>query len=191
PRQSQPSMPVVTDTNPFEAVPSPTGSESQRRYEILDEVARGGMGVVYRARDTFLNRVVAYKILSAQLRDNKHARDYFLREARAAAKLQHTNIVTIFDAGFQDNELFMAMEYVDGRTLKQIVTRTGAFPEKLIAYIARHGCRGLQYAHERGIVHRDIKSRNTLLTNMDKILKIMDYGLAKVIKEHQQALTRA
>ncbi len=163
---------------------------AQARYEILDEIARGGMGVVYRARDKVLNRVVAYKILSDNLKSNKTAVEYFLREARASAAMSHPNIVTVFDAGEQDNEYYMAMEYVEGETLKSLVKRQGAFPEPLVRFVAVHGCRGLAYAHDKGLVHRDIKSGNLMLTK-DRSLKIMDFGLAKFIEDAQVDHTRA
>ena len=160
------------------------------RYEILDEIARGGMGIVYRARDKVLNRVVAFKILSENLKRNKTAVDYFLREARAAAAMSHPNIVTVFDAGEQGGEYYMAMEYVEGETLKSLVKRQGAFPEPLVRFVAVHSCRGLSYAHEKGLVHRDIKSGNLMLTK-DRNLKIMDFGLAKFVEEQQKDHTRA
>lgn len=169
------------------AAPAP---EKPARYVVLDEIARGGMGIVYKARDTVLDRVVAYKVLSSNLKSNKVAVKYFLREAKAAAKMSHPNIVTVFDAGEQDGEFYMAMEYVEGQTLKSLVNRQGAFPEKLIRYILVHSCRGLQYAHERGLVHRDIKPGNMMLTR-DRALKIMDFGLAKFLEEAQANHTRA
>jgi serine/threonine protein kinase len=148
------------------------------------------MGVVYRARDTVLDRVVAYKLLSANLKGNDVAVKYFLREARAAAQMAHVNIVTVFDAGEQDGEFFMAMEFVEGQTLKQLITRQGAFPEKLVRYIMAHVCRGLAYAHDRGLVHRDVKPGNIMLTR-DRTVKIMDFGLAKFVEEVQAQHTRA
>jgi serine/threonine-protein kinase len=148
------------------------------------------MGIVYKARDGVLDRIVAYKVLSGNLKNNKVAVKYFLREAKAAAKMAHPNIVTVFDAGEQDNEYYMAMEYVEGQTLKSLVNRQGAFPEKLVRYIFVHACRGLQYAHDRGLVHRDIKPGNMMLTR-ERALKIMDFGLAKFLEEAQANHTRA
>jgi len=197
-RVSSPRMAAVAVARPkSEEIPAASNqlvstlTQSERRYEILEEIARGGMGVVYRARDVLLSRIVAFKILSQQLRDNAHAREYFMREARAAAKLNHTNIVQIYDVGIQDGEYYIAMEFIDGRTLKQYVTRQGPFPEKLVRYVLTHSCKGLQYAHDRGVVHRDIKSGNIMLANENKALKIMDFGLAKVVSETQQDHTRA
>ncbi|MFA5624369.1 MAG: protein kinase [Bradymonadales bacterium] len=167
-------------------------AESER-YDIIEEVAHGGMGVVYRATDLILNRTVALKVLSQKLKDNDVARDYFIREARASAQLQHINIVTIFDIGKLTNgDVFLAMEFIDGKTLKQLVTQTGPFPTKFLTQLAIHACRGLQYAHDNGIIHRDVKSGNIMLAKKDKTLKILDLGLAKVldenINEHTQAI---
>ena len=180
-------VPVRQPSGQHSLVPEASGPS---RYEILEEVARGGMGIVYKARDTVLDRVVAYKILSSNLKTNKVAVKYFLREAQAAAKMSHPNIVTVFDAGEQDGEYYMAMEFVEGQTLKQLVNRQGAFPEKLVRYIFVHVCRGLTYAHERGLVHRDVKPGNLMLTR-DRTVKIMDFGLAKFVQEVQANHTRA
>lgn len=161
----------------------------QSRYEIIDEVARGGMGIVYKARDTVLGRIVAFKILGENLKDNQVAVKYFLREARAAAALSHSNIVTIYDAGEQEGEYYMAMEFVEGTTLKQLVQRKGALAEKQVRYVLDYCCQALEYAHSKGVVHRDIKSGNVMLT-VDKALKIMDFGLAKFLREYQNNHTQ-
>ncbi|MBA2663961.1 MAG: protein kinase [Bradymonadaceae bacterium] len=163
--------------------------EGGQRYEILEEIARGGMGIVYKARDTVLGRIVAFKILGENLRENETAVKYFLREARAAAALSHPNIVTIFDAGEQDGEYYMAMEFVEGTTLKELVRRSGALPEDKVRYILINCCRALQYAHSKGIIHRDIKSGN-VMTTREKALKVMDFGLAKFLREYQNNHTQ-
>ena len=163
--------------------------EETRRYEILEEIARGGMGIVYKARDTVLGRVVAFKILGENLRDNETAVKYFLREARAAAALSHPNIVTIYDAGEQDGEYYMAMEFVEGTTLKELVRRTGALPDDKVRHIFLGCSRALHYAHGKGIIHRDIKSGN-VMTTRDRALKVMDFGLAKFLKEYQNNHTQ-
>ncbi len=165
------------------------GSDGATRYEIVEEIARGGMGIVYKARDTVLGRIVAYKILGENLRDNETAVKYFLREARAAAALSHPNIVTIFDAGEQAGEYYMAMEFVEGTTLKELIRRTGALPEEQVRYILNNSCKALHYAHSKGLVHRDIKSGNVMITR-DKTLKIMDFGLAKFLREYQNNHTQ-
>ncbi len=165
------------------------GEEMTQRYEILEEIARGGMGIVYKARDTVLGRTVAYKILGANLRDNETAVKYFLREARAAAALSHPNIVTIYDAGEQDGEYYMAMEYVEGTTLKSLIRSTGALPDSKVRYVLENCCRALDYAHTKGVIHRDITSGN-VMTTRDKALKVMDFGLAKFLKEYQNNHTQ-
>ncbi len=162
------------------------------RYKIIEEVAHGGMGVVYKATDTILQRTVALKVLSQKLKDNQVALEYFMREARASARLQHINIVTVYDIGsLEDGNVYMAMEYVEGKNLKQIVQQTGIFPTKFLIQVATHACRGLQYAHSNGIVHRDIKSSNMMIAKRDKTLKILDMGLAKVLKENERGSTQA
>ncbi|MBN1947607.1 MAG: protein kinase [Bradymonadales bacterium] len=160
------------------------------RYEIIEEIARGGMGIVYRARDTVLNRMVAYKILGENLKHNRTAVEYFLREARAAAAMTHPNIVMVFDAGEQDDEYYMAMEYVEGETLKSVIRRSGPLDDAMLRFIITNACRGLAYAHDKGLVHRDIKSGNLMITK-DNALKIMDFGLAKFVEEASEDHTRA
>lgn len=163
--------------------------EGNKRYEIVEEVARGGMGIVYKAQDTVLGRIVAYKVLGENLRENSTAVKYFLREARAAAALSHPNIVTIFDAGEQSGEYYMAMEFVEGTTLKELIKRTGALPNEQIEYIMINCCRALEYAHSKGVIHRDIKSGNVMITR-DRTLKVMDFGLAKFLREYQNNHTQ-
>ena len=186
--------PVRPGTVATGAAPQPeialSRNNDKKRYSVEEEVARGGMGIVYRARDTVLDRVVAYKILAANLKENEVAVKYFLREARAAAQMAHQNIVTVYDAGEQDGEFYMAMEFVEGQTLKALINRQGAFPEKLVRYIMIQVCKGLAYAHDRGLVHRDVKPGNIMLTR-DRQLKIMDFGLAKFVEEVNVHNTRA
>ncbi|MBR4984337.1 MAG: protein kinase [Proteobacteria bacterium] len=162
------------------------------RYKIIEEVAHGGMGIVYKATDTILMRTVALKVLSQKLKDNQVAIEYFMREARASAALQHVNIVTVYDIGcLADGSVYMAMEFVEGKTLKQIVTKTGPFPTPFLVQVAIHAAKGLQYAHDNGIIHRDVKSSNMMLAKRDKTLKILDLGLAKVVTEHDRNSTQA
>ena len=162
------------------------------RYKVIEEVAHGGMGIVYKATDNILMRTVALKVLSQKLKDNQVALEYFMREARASAQLQHVNIVTVFDIGcLNDGNIYMAMEYVEGKNLKQLIQQIGPFPTKFLLHIAIHACRGLQYAHDHGIIHRDVKSSNIMLTKNDKTLKILDLGLAKILSEHEKGSTQA
>lgn len=165
------------------------GSE---RYKVIEEVARGGMGVVYKAIDTLLMRTVALKVLSHKLRDNAVALEYFMREARASAQLQHINIVTVFDIGcLNDGDIYMAMEYVEGKNLKQLIQQVGPFPTKSLMHVTINACKGLQYAHDHGIIHRDVKSSNIMLTRTDKTIKLLDLGLAKILSEHDKGSTQA
>ncbi|MEN8162045.1 MAG: protein kinase, partial [Myxococcota bacterium] len=152
------------------------------RYRVLGELGRGGMGIVYKAQDTILDRTVAFKVLPDSLRDNPQALKNFLREAKSAAKLNHPNIVTVFDAGEQDGRFYIAMEYVDGTTLKEILKRRGKIAATGVVHVGLQMCEALSYAHAQKVVHRDVKTANTMWTR-DKKAKIMDFGLAKVVEE--------
>jgi tetratricopeptide (TPR) repeat protein/predicted Ser/Thr protein kinase len=167
-------VPGVTD--------SKSGGPRPARYRIDRELGRGGMGIVYKATDLVLDRPVALKVLPDQLRDNPQALRNFIREAKAAAKMNHPNIVTVYDAGEQDGRTFIAMEYVDGTTLKAIVKQRGPLAPRAIVHVLAQVSEGLAYAHARKIVHRDIKTANLMWTR-EKKAKIMDFGLAKVVEE--------
>lgn len=161
---------------------SSAASSTSGRYLIQETLGRGGMGIVYKAEDTVLDRIVAFKVLPESFKENQQALANFLREAKSAAQLNHPNIVTVFDAGEQDGEYFIAMEYVDGNTIKDIIKKRGKVAPKGIVHVASQLCEGLAYAHERKIVHRDVKNANAMWTR-DRMAKIMDFGLAKVIEE--------
>jgi len=163
-----------------ETVGPPSGRPG--RYQIVGELGRGGMGIVYKAQDTVLDRPVAFKVLPDALKDNPEALKNFLREAKSAAKLNHPNIVTVYDAGEQDGRYYIAMEYVDGTTLKEIVRRRGVISPNGVLHVLLQMCEALAFAHEQKVVHRDVKTANTMWTR-DKKAKIMDFGLAKVIEE--------
>jgi tetratricopeptide (TPR) repeat protein len=165
-----------------EATTRPERTERPGRYEVLAELGRGGMGIVYKARDTVLDRVVAWKVLPDALKENPQALRNLLREAKAAAQLNHPNIVTIYDAGEQDGRTYIAMEFVDGTTLKEILRRRKTIPLNAVVVILTQMCEALAYAHEKKIVHRDVKTANTMWTR-DRKAKIMDFGLAKVVEE--------
>jgi tetratricopeptide (TPR) repeat protein len=165
-----------------EAPPAITARKGSTRYQILSELGRGGMGIVYKASDTVLDRVVAFKVLPDALKENPQALKNFLREAKSAAQLNHPNIVTVYDAGEQDGRYYIAMEYVDGNTLKEIVRRRGAIAPGGVLHVLVQMCEALAYAHDKKIVHRDVKTANTMWTR-DRKAKIMDFGLAKVIEE--------
>ena len=159
-----------------------SSSGKQGRYEISGTLGRGGMGIVYKAQDTVLDRTVAFKVLPDTLKENPQALKNFLREAKSAAALNHPNIVTVFDAGEQDGVYYIAMEYVDGNTLKDIVKHRGKISAGGIVHVLAQLSEALAYAHDKKIVHRDIKTANAMWTR-DRKAKIMDFGLAKVIEE--------
>jgi len=151
------------------------------RYAILKKLGEGGKGVVYKARDTVLNRVVAIKMLkSALLSEDAYPR--FLREAQAIAKLNHPNIVSIYDIGKENEKQFFVLEFVDGMSLRDLL-RT--YPEGKcdVQTVLRMGidvCNALQYAHSQGVLHRDVKPENILITD-EGTAKLMDFGLAKML----------
>ncbi|MGB0618831.1 MAG: protein kinase domain-containing protein [Myxococcota bacterium] len=171
------------------AEPGATAFVGDVRYDLLEEIGRGGMGVVYRAKDTRLDRIVALKRLPEGLRrHHPRALQFFLREAQSAARLNHPNIVTVYDADQQDGQFFITMELLEGQPLHAILHERGQLSPSNVLGIARQACRGLDYAHEQGVVHRDIKTANLFVTT-ERVVKIMDFGLAKVLEEVRGATT--
>ena len=164
------------------ATGSASGSAAPSRYKVIGKLGRGGMGIVYKAEDSVLERVVAFKVLPETLKENPQALKNFLREAKSAARLNHPNIVTVYDAGEQDGYYYIAMEYVDGNTLKEIIKQKGRLSAPGVAHLAAQICDGLAFAHDKQVVHRDIKTANIMWTR-DRKTKIMDFGLAKVVEE--------
>ncbi len=147
-------------------------------YKILAKLGQGGMGEVYLAEDTKLRRKVALKFLPSHFATDPEARARFEQEARAAAALNHPNICTIYEIGEAEDKFFIAMEYVEGETLKKKVFSDQLSVNSVIEYAIQIAA-GLQAAHEKGVIHRDIKSSNIMLTTKGQI-KIMDFGLAKL-----------
>src|SRR5262245_50395263 len=147
-------------------------------YEILEQLGSGGMGDVYLARDTNLGRKVALKLLPPSLTADAQLRARFFREAKLASALDHPNVCTIHEVGQHSNLLFIAMQYVEGDTLKQII---GARPMKLdsLLSIGLQAADALAAAHAQGIIHRDIKSNNIVITPRGQV-KVLDFGLAKL-----------
>jgi tetratricopeptide (TPR) repeat protein len=165
-------------------LPRPPGG----RYRVIRELGRGGMGVVYLARDTVLERDVAFKVLPEELRGNPNALRNFMREAKAAAQLNHPHIVTVYDVGDSEQGFYLAMEYIDGTTLKEILRRKGGLPVAGTIYVVRQIADALSFAHAKKVVHRDIKTANVMWTR-DRQVKVMDFGLAKLMEEVRNATT--
>jgi serine/threonine-protein kinase len=163
-------------------------------YRVLEEIGRGGMGRVYKALHTIMGRVVALKVMAPDLVQNAQSREWFLREVRNVTRLSHPNIVVAHDANEVDGVLFLAMEFVAGMTLAERVRSRGPLPVGQACHFMRQAALGLQHAHERGLVHRDIKPHNLLLAAAGQpegspgdaaacspfVLKIADFGLARL-----------
>ena len=145
---------------------------------ITEKLGQGGMGVVYRAEDTNLNRQVAIKVLPAHLRDNPDLKQRFEREARTSASFQHENIAHIYDY-WGKPDYCIIMEYVDGINLRQLLQGGRVSAREALAIVPQI-CDALQYAHDQGIVHRDIKPENVLLDKQGRV-KIADFGIAKIM----------
>jgi tetratricopeptide (TPR) repeat protein len=179
---------ALTAATPVATAAAPAAA-SEARYEVLGEIGRGGMGVVVEARDTRLGRVVALKRMPDNLKNNPTAVQLFLREARAAAALSHPNIVTLFDAGQEaDGSYYLTMELLEGFGLDTLLRKRGRLSARDAVRIGVQIAKGLQFAHEKGIVHRDIKTANLFFTK-DRVVKIMDFGLAKMTEEVRRSAT--
>jgi serine/threonine protein kinase len=150
------------------------------RYEVEELVGHGGMSSVYKARDALLERYVALKILHEQYSTDEDFVERFKREARSVAQLQHPNIVTVIDRGEEDGRQFIVFEYIDGENLKEHVVRKGRLDVREALEIAVEVARGLAFAHEQGLIHRDVKPQNVLL-NGDGRAKVTDFGIARTL----------
>ena len=159
------------------------------RYEITEEIGRGGMGVVYKALDRSLDRIVALKFLPSDFIRNTRDIEKFINEAKSAAKLNHRNIVTIHNIDQMEGDYFIVMEFVDGANLKEIIDLAHNLPFKTIHLIAQQICDALSYAHKQNVIHRDIKNANIMWTN-EKIVKVTDFGLAKILEDGLKTSTR-
>src|ERR1700730_3695796 len=157
-------------------------------YEILSPLGAGGMGEVYRARDTRLNRDVAIKILPAVIADNPVRRARFEREAQAISRLNHPNICAVYDVGTQDGVAYLVMEYIEGESLAERLRR-GPVPPVTALRWAIQIAGALDAAHRRGIVHRDMKPANVMVTG--QLVKLLDFGLAKLGCEDNAAVGTA
>jgi serine/threonine protein kinase len=147
-------------------------------YEIVAPLGEGGMGIVYKARDLRLNRLVAIKVLPAAKMADPDRQRRFVQEAQAASALNHPNIITIYDIGSSDGVDYIAMEYVAGKTLDALIPRKGMRLNEVLR-IAIQIATGLERAHAAGIVHRDLKPGNVMVAE-DGLVKVLDFGLAKL-----------
>src|ERR1041385_6304409 len=157
------------------------------RYEIRAKIGEGGMGEVYLAEDTKLNRKVAIKILPAEVAADQDRMRRFVQEAKAAAALNHPNIAHIYEIGEADGLNFIAMEFIDGYTLRQLIHGGQTDLAKLLRYL-QHAAEGLAKAHAVGIVHRDLKPDNVMITR-DAHAKVLDFGLAKLVEPQRSSET--
>ncbi len=168
--------------------PSQTPRVFSERYELNHLIARGGMAEVYRAHDRLLDRPVALKVLFPELSVDRSFVERFRREAQAAANLSHPNIVPVFDWGEDTGTYFIVMEYIDGRPLSSILKSAGPLSAERTADIGAHVAAALGYAHKHGVIHRDVKPGNVLITD-DGHVKVTDFGIARAINT-EESLTQ-
>ena len=163
----------------------PSGLAELPNYQVISELGRGGMGVVYLARNTLMGRKEVLKVVSQELMDRRSVSERFLREIRNAAQLHHPNIVTAYSAMRAGDRIVLAMEYVEGYDLSKLVKTQGPLPVPHACNFVYQAALGLQHAHEHGMVHRDIKPGNLMLARQGKnaFIKILDFGLAKATRE--------
>ena len=149
------------------------------RYEIIDKIGDGGMAFVYKAKDILLNRIVAVKVLRPEFVDDEEFLAKFKREAEAVANISHPNIVNVYDVGADGKVHYIVMEYVDGQNLKEIIKNEGTLDEYTALDITKQIARALGAAHKKGVIHRDIKPHNILISNEGREVKVADFGIAK------------
>ena len=157
--------------------------ENFNRYEIIEEIGQGGMGKVYKAYDPELERIVALKIILPQKNIKENHIERFLREAKATAKLQHPNIVTVYDIGFQNELPFFTMDYIEGCSLKESIKKSSFTTAQISNIMIKIG-NAVSCAHENGIIHRDLKPANIMMGKDE--LKVMDFGLAKIVDSDEK-----
>lgn len=169
---------------PHSPLPGEVGGELCRRFEVIEEINRGSMGIVYKARDLTLDEIVAIKVLNDFLCTDPQAVERFKQEARSARKLTHNNIVRIHDMFDLDGKKIISMEFIEGENLKTLLARHVTFSEDTVQAYLVQICQGLGYAHRFHLVHRDIKPANIMITD-NNLVKITDFGIAKLLTEHQ------
>ncbi|HEV2968487.1 MAG TPA: protein kinase [Pirellulales bacterium] len=168
--------------SPDDALAIPEFLANHPRYRALRLLGRGGMGTVYLAKHLALDREVALKVIRPELLTRSDVVERFRREAKAAARLNHPNIVAVFDAETVDHQHFLVMEYIAGADLSRVVRERGQLPIEVACDYIRQAAQGLQHAHDQGMVHRDITPRNLMLTGTEQI-KVLDFGLAEFVRD--------
>ena len=151
------------------------------RYEIIKKIGDGGMAFVYKAKDILLNRIVAVKVLRPEFVDDDEFLGKLKREAEAVASLSHPNIVNVYDVGEDGKVHYIVMEYIDGQNLKEIIKNEGTLDEYTALDITKQIAMALSAAHKKGIIHRDIKPHNILISNEGRVVKVADFGIAKAV----------
>jgi serine/threonine-protein kinase len=165
----------------------PANKNIKDTYEVLEQIGRGGMAQIYKARQTSLDRIVAIKEIKPAFAKNPELVERFKREAKAAASLVHENIVQVYNFGeARPDSPFIVMEFVDGMDLKSLLLSAGTVPPRMAAMAVREVARALSYAHSRGLVHRDVKPGNIMITRRGEV-KLMDFG---IVREMDSDLTK-
>lgn len=179
---------IIQESNSL-SVLSLEGKVVDNRYQVLEKIAEGGMGAVYKAEHLLIKRVIALKVLHPNLADNEESLKRFLYEARIASKLTHPNAVTVYDFGVEKGMPFIAMEYVEGETLRQVIASDGAMSLDKAYFIFSQACLAVSEAHKLGIIHRDLKPDNIMLTVKDDgtiWVRVLDFGIAKLLLPSDQ-----
>ena len=153
------------------------------RYEIVDVLGQGAMGVVYKCRDTVLNRHVALKTMNLGLNANPEVRERFYREGKTLGELNHNNVITVYELNEYGTTCFIVMEYLEGQSLDQLIADRQELATMTKLEIIRQICDGVMYAHAEGVIHRDLKPANVLIRD-DGVVKILDFGVAKLASSH-------
>ena len=164
------------------------GKRLDGRYEIKEIIGVGGMAVVYRAYDNVDDKIVAIKILKEEFTGNEEFLRRFQNESKAIAVLSHPNIVKVFDVSFGDLIQYIVMEHIDGITLKEYIEQNGPLSWNEAVYFTLQILRGLQHAHDKGVVHRDVKPQNIMVLP-DNTIKVTDFGIARFARSEQRTIT--
>jgi eukaryotic-like serine/threonine-protein kinase len=165
-------------------------TEQIGKYRILQRIGRGGMGTVFKADDPVLDRLVALKVISSDIDATEELKARFYREAQACAKLNHPNVVTVHDLGEDQDRLFIVMEFLEGEELKLIIAQRRDLPVERKLGLMVQVCDGLYYAHQKGVIHRDMKPANIFVLRNGQA-KILDFGIARLATAPGPALSWA